>query len=343
MRIYDMAAQIANHRKYAAKKVILSAKPVVENIEVISTCNLRCSICVEPPKRRKKSLGLDEIMEITKQNLEIFKGESVWLHHYGEPLLHPQVTDIIQYLSSVGINPRLSTNGTLLTPVLSKELIRAGLSEIVFSVDGSFKESYEKIRVGADYETVIANVRDFLQIKNESGSINPETQVQLVDVYDSNDEAKRFIAYWSKTDVNWINIKLPSTRAQRVADNDMLTRIRARHYGHYTDNHLPCSWLWTSMIILSDGEVIPCCTDLSGSISMGNVFEHTLMEIWNGERARQMREDHIAGTYTSAGICKTCPELRAYSCSAEEKLAETVLNRSCSQINFSSHRIIKNV
>ncbi|MBU0460890.1 SPASM domain-containing protein [bacterium] len=343
MKIYDVAAQIANHQEYATRKVILSAKPVVENIEVISACNLRCSICVDPPKRKKKSLSLDEIMEITKQNSEVFEGESVWLHHYGEPLLHSQITDIIQYLSSVGVRPRLSTNGILLTPALSRELIKAGLSEIVFSVDGSFKESYERIRVGANYETVMENVRNFLQIKKESGSITPETQVQFVDVYGSNDEAERFTAYWSKTDVNWINIKIPSTRAQKIADNEILTQIRARHHRDYTSNHLPCSWLWTSMVILSDGDVIPCCTDLSGSISMGNVFELPLMDIWNGERARQMREDHIAGTYKSAKICKTCPELKAYTCSAEEKLTESGLDQSRSQISFSSHRIIKNV
>jgi radical SAM protein with 4Fe4S-binding SPASM domain len=345
MKTYTFFDQIQNHKEYAAREVELISSPTIENIELISLCNLECKMCVVPPERSQRMISLEQVIDITEKNIDLLKGEYVWLHHFGEPLMHPQLIDIINYLSEAGINPRLSTNGTLLTYETSKNLILSGLKEIVFSLDGVNKESYEQLRKGGNFNQVRENIRDFLEIKDSLNSQEPITQIQFVNIYNSKEEAQQFIDYWSETSVNWINIKTPSTRAHQVVDEKIKKSIlKAYPKEDPLKKDFPCYWLWSSLVILSDGNVVPCCTDLSGINVLGNVFEDTLSDIWSGARAKSLRQDQISGEYNLSPICQQCPEIKGYSCSFEEKKNEEsmIAHYKKRQLKHGHHLLIKN-
>lgn len=55
---------------------------------------------------------------------------------------------------------------------------------------------------------------------------------------------------------------------------------------------------------LVDGTVYPCCMASDPSMVMGNVYEHSFQEIWNGENWRRLREEMRSGQYRSA--CEDC-------------------------------------
>ncbi len=350
MRLYTFFDQLENNREYSRRKVRLDSSPTIENIEINSDCNLSCTICITPPKRERKIMTLDQVMEITGENRELLEGQHIWLHHFGEPLKHPELEGIIHYLVQNGINPRLSTNATLLDEKKSEEIIKAGLSEIVFSIDGMDTASYNSIRKGADFKKVLGNILSFLDIKKSMGSTTPITQVQLVDVYGNGKTADDFISYWSGTSVNWINVKKPSTRAMKVRDLKMRDAI-ITNYNLKTESNTeyPCYWLWSSLIILSDGNVIPCCTDLKRENILGNVFGQTLMEIWYGDKAMKLRHDQSLGDYSSSPLCSVCPEIRGYSHSFEEEMKYQQARKDANQrpgkspgINLNHHRLIRN-
>lgn len=338
MKINHFFEQIENHREYGLRKTRLQSKPIIENIEIISTCNLYCSFCIEPPKRKQKFMTLDQIIKITKDNHSLLENRHVWLHHYGEPLLHPQLIEIISDLRENNVYPRLSTNATLLNPELSEQIIQSGLSEIVFSVDGTNKDSYETVRVNADYAKVLKNINYFLNLKKEMHSKEPITQVQLINL--NNQEVQPFINYWLQTDVDWINIKTPSTRALQIRDKNLMNSIQ--NSSQYK-KEFPCYWFWSSLIILSDGDVVPCCTDLKGNIVLGNVFDQKLEDIWNNNQIKTIRYEQASNNYVQSPVCASCPEKRGYSISFEEKLEqEKVKSYSGETIKFNSHMLIKN-
>ncbi|MBU4259407.1 MAG: SPASM domain-containing protein, partial [Proteobacteria bacterium] len=66
-----------------------------------------------------------------------------------------------------------------------------------------------------------------------------------------------------------------------------------------------CPWIYFSMAILVNGDIVPCCRDPHGKEIMGNIFDQSLDEIWNGKRYRNFRT-RIHNNQKSVGICRLC-------------------------------------
>lgn len=85
----------------------------------------------------------------------------VGLQGLGEPLLHPGLTTIVKNLRErLPGHGRIAmtTNGTLLTSDMARQLFDAGLNTVTFSIDGASREVYEARRTGASFERLCANV-----------------------------------------------------------------------------------------------------------------------------------------------------------------------------------------
>ena len=73
---------------------------------------------------------------------------SLKLNWRGEPLLHPQLCEIIRHAKEQGIvDVIINTNATHLDDSYAEKLLNSGLDYIIFSFDGGTKETYEKNRV----------------------------------------------------------------------------------------------------------------------------------------------------------------------------------------------------
>ena len=122
-------------------------------IETTGNCNLKCTMCFRsylPTTTRAMFAQMDldtykKIIDECKEN----NIAAVKLSWRGEVLLNRNFVEMVKYAKDAGIK-EVSTlsNATLLTPEVSKGLIKAGIDQIVFSVDGITKETYEKIRIG---------------------------------------------------------------------------------------------------------------------------------------------------------------------------------------------------
>ena len=66
-----------------------------------------------------------------------------------------------------------------------------------------------------------------------------------------------------------------------------------------------CPWIWNSIQINWDGEAVPCCRDPKGMHPLGNVFEHGLKQVFNGEAARAFRQQ-VLDKQGEVDICKLC-------------------------------------
>ena len=106
--------------------------PVEAQIIPIRRCNLSCTYCNEfdsssPPVPTEEMLHrIDLLAQL---------GTSVITISGGEPLLHPDLDEIIRRIRSHGLLAGLITNGYLLTPERIKLLNRAGLDHLQISID----------------------------------------------------------------------------------------------------------------------------------------------------------------------------------------------------------------
>ncbi len=127
-----MPDQIVNHRDLYRLPWTLPDN-AISWLEPTSLCNLACDGCYrENTKDSHKSL------EQVKHELDIFQSkrnsDCVSIAG-GDPLLHPQIIDIVSDIKRRGLKPILNTNGAALNPQFLKELKKAGVFGFTFHID----------------------------------------------------------------------------------------------------------------------------------------------------------------------------------------------------------------
>ena len=149
-------------------------------IEATTGCNLQCRTCIRSvwsdPIAAMKRETFDHILEslpgLPELNRVIFTS-------FGEPLTHPHILDMIEAVRKRGLAVTLGSNGLLLTPKISAELVRLGVDRVVVSVDGVSPEVYEEVR-GAELSQVLHNLRSLNDVKYQMGSLIPALGMEFV-------------------------------------------------------------------------------------------------------------------------------------------------------------------
>ena len=114
-----------------------------------------------------------------------------------EPLLDQDLENYIKFASNHGfIDIMMNTNATLLSEERCTRLLESGLTRLRFSLDAATKETYEKIRVGAKFESVIEKIEQFLEIKERGGYELPVVGVNLVKMKMNEHEIDQFVDMW---------------------------------------------------------------------------------------------------------------------------------------------------
>ncbi len=150
--------------------------PLLVHIIPIRRCNLACTYCNEFDDF-SKPVPLDEM----KRRLDLLAGmgSSVVTISGGEPLLHPDLDDIIVHMRKCGMLSGLITNGYLLTAERIERLNRAGLEYLQISIDNakpdevsmkSLKVLDQKLKLLAEHAVFQVNINSVLG----SGVKNPE-------------------------------------------------------------------------------------------------------------------------------------------------------------------------
>lgn len=135
-------------------------------IEVTDQCNLNCRTCVRHSWNEPLGSMTEPVFNRIVEGLPFFSSlPSVFFGGFGEPLLHPQIVEMIARLKAPGVLVELITNGTLLTSEMSRELIRAGLDVLWISIDGAKPESYADVRLGAALPEVLRNIEELNRLR----------------------------------------------------------------------------------------------------------------------------------------------------------------------------------
>ena len=150
-------------------------------IEVTSLCNLNCITCVRNVWSDESGhMDMDTFHTIARQLKDFPHIRSVTLAGFGEPLYHPEILHIARTIKDLGLELTISTNGTLLSPDLAEELIDIGLDRIIVSLDSGHPQLFEDIRVGADLDVVLDNLRGLNEAKQRKRGNNPTVGIEFV-------------------------------------------------------------------------------------------------------------------------------------------------------------------
>jgi len=150
-------------------------------VEPTTACNLRCRICVrnswsEPVGSMQMATYrrlVDGLREVPSLRTMAFWG-------FGEPLLHPDIVEMVALAKELGAKTELITNGLLLDRQMAEGLVMAGLDTLVVSVDGTSPESHADIRSGTDLRLVQKNVEGLQAVRRANRRDNPEIGLEFV-------------------------------------------------------------------------------------------------------------------------------------------------------------------
>jgi MoaA/NifB/PqqE/SkfB family radical SAM enzyme len=224
------------------------------------------------------------------------------LTHRGEPLLNPEIVEMVAYGARSGPKIRLHTNGMTLSRERSRALIDAGLHLMSFSVDGFTEDAYRQIRIGGSWDRVMGNIRGFLEEKASSGLKRPYVIVQLIEVPGfaaTEGERRRFIAEFRGLPIDEIYVKKPSNWAGSYAVNE------------YGDQPLaPCTFPWYALTVCWDGLIVPCPQDFLCRIPLGRVEEGGLRGAWRSPAMQTLRAAMAARRFAGLDPCQQCDRLR---------------------------------
>jgi putative heme d1 biosynthesis radical SAM protein NirJ2 len=110
-----------------------------------NACNLKCSHCYrDAGEAAPGELDFEEGCRLLGEIRQA--GFRVIVFSGGEPLLRPDIFDLIAHASSLGLRPVCGTNGTLITPGTAARLKEAGVAVVGISLDSINPENHDRFR-----------------------------------------------------------------------------------------------------------------------------------------------------------------------------------------------------
>jgi hypothetical protein len=271
------------------------------NVEVTNHCNQRCPLC--PRQAFTRPLGFMEPALFERIARECAaQATRLWLHFLGEPLLHRDLVRMIRFAKEAGVQEvGLSTNAVSLRGALAAALLDSGLDRLECSMDADDPDAYLAMRGRDHFARVSDNVRTFLSQKRALGRTRPITSIQFMRTPALVAELPRVVEAWRPflgTDDFVMTIE-PATFAGAI---DVPAPVPPERH--------PCSWLFSSLMVLQDGTVTMCGADWDAHAPLGNVRSASLAEIWNGPELARRRRAHVDGRFDAVPICGGCGDWR---------------------------------
>lgn len=315
------------------RSTIVNYLPTKLDIENVSRCNFRCTMCQVSEwtnQKRADDMSFEDFKDLIDSQYGLVE---IKLQGMGEPILGGECFfKMIRYARKKHIWVRTVTNASLLHLRDNyKKLIDSGVNEIQVSIDGATKETFETIRVGSKFEVVKSNCKllnDYCRQKGanvtkmwtvvQKGNIS-----ELPDLVEFAHEVGFRDMAFSLNLGDWGQEKWNSTNKAVTVDHtlgqELVERLLGRaaelgiklsfwninaKYSTTSPDRL-CQWPFERSFISSDSRTVPCCM-----IANPDVLElgepHRFKEEWNSEAYQEFREAHLSGNIPKA--CKSCYE-----------------------------------
>jgi radical SAM protein with 4Fe4S-binding SPASM domain len=259
-------------------------------IEITNRCNLNCSFCIGQ-QRPGRDMTPEEFELITKR-IKPYT-EYIYLHVYGEPLLHPDLREILDLAGKAELKINLTTNGVLLNLDENHPYLQPAIRQINISLHskGGYenstgqKEYAERMLLFADHASMHSHTIISLRLWNlGGGSSNDHLFNEMV--LERLQERFQFQAPNMHSN--------PRKRGIKIRDSLYLNFDQRFQWPVNTNTQTPvpgfCRGLKDQIAVLSDGTIVPCCLDAAGMINLGNIFTDHLDTILQKARTRQMMD-----------------------------------------------------
>lgn len=304
--------------------------PIYIEIGPSRNCNYRCSFCAfdylqRQPEYIDKSLLLKRLSEMSDCGVKsiMYSGE-------GEPLLHPEIIELVRYTRKAGLDAALTTNGLLLEEETSEKLLPY-LSWIRISLNAGTPATYAKIhRCEAKYFVRVLNNLKYAARLKKRRKYNCTIGAQLLLLPQNNEEVFPLARKLKEIGIDYLIIK-PYSRhplsKNRLSENinyskhlslvrkleefsdarfQVIFRIRAMQKLREEKPYRRCLGLPFWAFIDAKGDAYACSTFLGNrQFCYGNIYKSNFREIWAGKKRKQIL-GFFAKTFEASRCRQVC-------------------------------------
>lgn len=298
--------------------------PLVLSYNVTRECNMKCSHCYinATDKKLKDELTTQETKALIDQIHQV--SSPLLILSGGEPLLRPDIFELIEYGSKKGLKMGLGSNGYLIDDSVAKKLKDAGIATVSISLDSNIPAQHDEFRgvTGAWEKAVNA-----CKVLRKNGVL---VQVNTTLTHDNYNQIDDIMTLAESIGVENFHLffLVPTGRGVKLTDispqkyEEMITKTFAKVHKHRLNVRPSCApqfmriaqgmgvdmrqWIRGCIAglhycrIYANGEVTPCPYL---PIKLGNIKEKSFKEIWtNAEIFKALRSpDSLKG---KCGVCE---------------------------------------
>ena len=178
-------------------------------VDITSKCNLRCVMCYhsldEFARGKPVNLTPDCFATIAASVLPF--AHTLTLSLGSEPLMSPHFVRILRIAAGQHVpNLTFYTNGLLLTEAIADAIVECGVTTVCISVDGARRRTYEAIRRGACFRTLVRNVRTLVERREAARSSTPALRFDVVIMRRNVEELEDIVVLGAKLGISAINL-----------------------------------------------------------------------------------------------------------------------------------------
>jgi radical SAM protein with 4Fe4S-binding SPASM domain len=276
--------------------------PIYMEISPSGKCIHRCVFCsVDFMGYKGENIEKETLLNFT-DDMSINSLKSVMLGGEGEPLIHPDISEITEHIKKSGIDVALTTNGVLFDEKKIGECLPY-FSWVKISLDAGSREIYSKVHgcKPKDFDTVVSNISKAVEFKDKY-KLNCVIGIQYLLIPENIDEVYDSAVIAKKLGVDYFVVKPYTSHPKSGNHIDIDYKKHKLDIGNLSDSGFSAFVRTATMnkqdtikpyneclgysfwsYLSSSGDVYPCNAVLGDkNYSYGNIYESPAREIYNG-------------------------------------------------------------
>lgn len=264
-------------------------------LEITNICNLSCPFC-SIDNREKKFIDLEEFKRIALMCKEYTN--CLYLHIKGEPLMHPNFKEILDYLESIEMTIKITTNGDFLSKYQTEILRHNNILRMNISLQSLVTKELEEVKNYLD--TLVVFLDEISKSGKMSVSLRLWNDKKNKQVLEYNTYIKKYLKEYygrefidSKAIIPHVYVSIEDEFSWPTTNGlDNLEKTK-------------CLGGTTHIGILVNGEVVLCCLDSMGKTSFGFLNDKNLHDIVESDEFNKI-VNNLKNGKCDYEICQKC-------------------------------------
>jgi len=284
--------------------------PIIVSVDLWNECNENCVFCrgsdgkiydLNPKQENSFIPKIKLDVKYFKQVVDAFKENLLMIIPYvnGEPLMHKDIYEAINYANKNKLLTLIASNGILLNNNNSEKLIGAGLDFLKVHISGYTNPVHQIQHRKGNVDSILKNLENIITIKHNRNS-NIMIMLDYI-LYNHNrhevDLAKKF------ADDQGILFNVRPGNPKFMEDTE-----NVQNKTNF-DFRRACDWPWKALTLDSNRNINPCCeySVFSSKTPYEKIEEKTdLIKLWTGQNVINFRKEHAKNGRVNLDVCKKC-------------------------------------